>query len=214
MPLDPSRLDHVYWIGGSPCSGKSTIADRIACEFGMVVYRCDDAYDEHLQKIGAEGQPVFHRIAGAHADEIWLRPVERQIGEALQLYREEFPFILDDLLDSPADRPIVAEGAALLPELVSPLHLDPRRACWIVPSEAFQRRHYEQRAWRHDVLHECSDPARGWDNWMRRDAGFAREVSCQATAGGNHLVVVDGTRSLDEVFKDVRTWFALPECGP
>jgi cytidylate kinase len=42
--------DH-YRIGGSPCSGKSTIADRLAATYGMQVYRCDDAFFRHQMSI-------------------------------------------------------------------------------------------------------------------------------------------------------------------
>lgn len=30
-----SRLGHVYWLGGAPCSGKSTIADELGAQYGL-----------------------------------------------------------------------------------------------------------------------------------------------------------------------------------
>lgn len=204
------RLAHVTWLGGSPCAGKSTVADRIAANHGMTVYRCDDAFHEHAKRLVPETQPVFHRLANASTDDIWLRPVQQQIGEEITLYREEFSMIIDDLLTLPPDRPVIAEGAALMPELLHPLGIDHRRMLWMVPTDAFQRHHYEQRDWRHDVLRDCSNPERGWKNWMARDAGFAREVARQATRRGLRLITVDGSRSIDEIHADVLDWLALP----
>jgi hypothetical protein len=197
-----ARLAHVTWIGGSPCAGKSTVADALAAH-GMTVYRCDDAFYEHMKVVVLEHHPVFHRLAHASCDEIWMRPVARQVAEEIALYREEFPLILADLLALPADRPIVAEGAALLPELIAGLGIDRERAIWMVPTEAFQRKHYGRRAWRHDVLRACSAPEVAWENWMRRDAGFAREIAAQVEYRGFRLITVDGHRSLAEMERDV-----------
>ena len=198
-----ARLAHVTWIGGSPCAGKSSVADAIAAAHGMTVYRCDDAFYAHMKAVGPERQPVFHRLAHASCDEIWMRPVARQVAEELALYREEFPLILADLLALPADRPIIVEGAALLPELIAGLGIDREQTIWMVPTEAFQREHYGRREWRHDVLRDCAGPEVAWENWMRRDAGFAREVAAQADRCGFRLITVDGRRSLAEVERDV-----------
>lgn len=45
------RLARVLWIGGSPCSGRSTMADRLAAAFGLGVFRCDDAYERHKAEL-------------------------------------------------------------------------------------------------------------------------------------------------------------------
>lgn len=63
-------FSHVYWIGGSPCAGKSTIADTLSASFGLTVYRCDDAYVPHQALITPERQPIFSRLAAATCDEV------------------------------------------------------------------------------------------------------------------------------------------------
>jgi hypothetical protein len=203
------RLAHVYWLGGSPCSGKSTVADRLAARFDMSVYSCDDRYYDHIENITPLEQPVFHRLAQATPDDIWLRPVEQQISEEIELYAEEFPLILDDLLDLPSDHLTIAEGAALMPDFLAPLGIRHDRMAWMIPTESFQRYHYEQREWRHDVLQSCSDPARAWENWMSRDAGFARVVQRQATRNRNHLWITDGARAIDDAVRQVTTHYGL-----
>ncbi len=205
-----SRLAHVTWLGGSPCAGKSTIADRIAAEHDMTVYRCDDAFFAHAERLTPESRPVFSRLAQASPDEVWLRPVRQQIDEEIELYREEFPMIIEDLLSLPSDRPLIAEGAALMPELLHSLGIADYRMLWMVPTEAFQRHHYGQRAWRHEVLRKCSDPERGWENWMRRDAGFAREIARQASECDLKLITVDGSRSINDTYADVTGWLNIP----
>jgi hypothetical protein len=201
---------NVYWIGGSPCSGKSSVADAIAARHCLGQYNCDEAYERHRTMTTADRFPVFYRLHVASAEDLWvLRSVEQQVAEEIQLYREEFPLILEDLEALFADGQMVAEGAALLPELIAGLGVHCERAVWIVPTEAFQREHYARRAWRHDVVKDCSDPDRAWENWMARDAGFALAVAEQARSLGFKVLTTDGTRSIDDAVRLVEAHFGL-----
>jgi hypothetical protein len=202
-------LSHIYWIGGSPCSGKSSIADSLAQSYRLPVYRGDDAFFEHEKIITQDKQPVFHKLTHLSSDELWMRPVDQQIAEEIALYREEFPLILQDLLTLPATHPIIAEGAALLPEQVCQLLSDPRRAIWIVPTAEFQQHHYPRRDWTHDIVAACTDPEQAFQNWMQRDIGFATFIASQATEQGMRVLLVDGKRSLAENIASVEQHFQL-----
>lgn len=203
------QLAKILWIGGSPCSGKSTIADWLAKRHGLTVYRCDDAYYQHANLITPERQPTFFRLAHASCDQLWMRPIEQQVSEELELYRGEFPLILADLKAMPAGSPIVAEGAALLPELLAGINIESRRAVWVVPTEPFQRDHYVNRAWRHDVLERCTDKERAWQNWMARDAGFATSVAHDTRTRKYRILTVDGTRTIGDMAHSIETHFGL-----
>src|SRR5207248_2020795 len=115
------------------------------------------------------------------SDDLWMRPIAQQIREEIILYHEEFPLILEDLLSRPRIKPILAEGAALLPECVHPLLLHPRQALWIIPSSEFQMHHYVRREWAKDVVKACANPEQAFLNWMQRDIGFAQRVRSEAT---------------------------------
>lgn len=192
-------LSHVYWIGGSPCSGKSSIVQWLADRHVFQSYNCDQAFERHCQIITAEGQPAFYRLMQMSWDEIWMRPVGVQVEDEFAVYQEEFELILRDLQAMPTDRPIVAEGAALLPHLVAPLLDRPDRAIWIVPAEAFQREMYPRRgAWVQEILRNCTHPEQAFQNWMDRDIAFARRGRAEAEARGLHVLVVDGSRTVAE----------------
>lgn len=40
-------LDNIYWIGGSPCAGKTSISEMLVEKYGFTLYRCDDYLDKH-----------------------------------------------------------------------------------------------------------------------------------------------------------------------
>ncbi|MDQ3657584.1 MAG: hypothetical protein M3457_21215 [Chloroflexota bacterium] len=140
------RLSHVLWMGDSPCSGKSTIAALLAERYGLAVYSCDDAVDRHVRLAGSERAPVMHRLSNASRDELWMRPLEQQVGEEIRFYEEECSSILDDLRALPNDRQVSAEGAALMPHLLGGIGVPTSRAIWLVPSPSFQCEQYARRA--------------------------------------------------------------------
>jgi 2-phosphoglycerate kinase len=209
------NLAHVFWMGGSPCSGKSSIAGILAGKYGLEVYHCDDAFFEHAKRVDPREQPVFHSIIHMTWDEIWMRPVDVQIADEFACYREEFAMIISDLLAYPQSTPVIAEGAALLPDCVSELLLDRCRAIWVVPTEAFQRQRYtpEHRPWMWDILNQCADPERAFRNWMDRDVGFAKQIVKRAQTLEIEVIEVDGTRSIAENAESVAEHFHLMDEG-
>jgi 2-phosphoglycerate kinase len=204
-------LRHILWMGGSPCSGKSSVAEMLANQYGLAVYRCDDAFFEHAKRVDSGKHPTFHALTQMTWDEIWMRPMDVQVAEEIACYREEFEMIVADLLAYPKSQLVIAEGAALLPDCVSSLLLDRRRAVWIVPTEAFQRAHYtlEQRPWMRGILEQCEDPSQALENWMDRDVGFARQVAERAKELGLRLIEVDGGRTMAENTEIVAQYFKL-----
>jgi 2-phosphoglycerate kinase len=207
--VSEGQLSHVLWMGGSPCSGKSSIAHLLAEEYGLREYHCDDMYEEHLRRVVPERQPVMSRVKGMTWDEVWMHPVGALVERELAFYREDFEMVLQDLLALPSDRPVIAEGSALLPECVAPLLIRPQQAIWVVPEEEFQRREYGHREWAQGVLAHCTQPGQAWENWMGRDAGFARAVAKDAEARGLKVLVVDGGRSIEANARTVAAHFGL-----
>jgi hypothetical protein len=199
-----------YWLGGSPCAGKSSVADRLAERYNLTIYRCDDGYGQHIQACNPLEHPTLYAITQMTWDEIWMRPVAVQVDAELAAYREEFGMILDDLGRLQQDRPVLVEGCALLPELVN-LLAPPQRALWFVPTPGFQRHHYSQRGFIQEILSQCSNPQKAWDNWMARDEQFGRAVAVAASQRGYRVEWVDGTRSLEDFTALAATHYGLAD---
>jgi 2-phosphoglycerate kinase len=204
-------LAHVFWMGGSPCSGKSSIAEMLAKKHGLQVYKCDDAFWEYAKRVNPVKHPTFYRLTRMMWDEIWMRPVAVQIADEFACYREQFDMIIDDLLALPRSTPVIAEGAALLPDLVVGLSPDRSQAVWVIPTEAFQREHYtpEKRPFVNDILARCQNPTQAFANWMDRDVGFAKRVAEQAQALDLKVVTVDGQRTIKQNAEIVAQCFGL-----
>lgn len=197
----------IFWLGGSPCSGKSSIANALAKTYGLQHYCCDDRFDDHLQNADLAMQPTLARLRTLSPDAIWLAPVPDQIKRVQAIYREEFASLYADLQTIGGS--IIAEGAALMPEWVAPLISENRHAVWLLPTPDFQREQYRQREWIHDVINATSNPEQAWHNWMARDSGFADRVEAQARGRGLSCLRVDGTNSLAHNTQLVAAHFGL-----
>ncbi|EBN0316968.1 AAA family ATPase, partial [Salmonella enterica subsp. enterica serovar Typhi] len=48
----------LYMIGGSPCSGKSTIASLLARQYQLLHIKLDDLVEEMMSQASADSQPI------------------------------------------------------------------------------------------------------------------------------------------------------------
>ncbi len=184
------------WIGGSPCSGKSTIAERLAANLGLPVYHADDYFDQHAER--AQFNSVFKRISNWSPQQIFMRDTGEMLADFIALGHEEFPMILDDLKNY--KNGVIIEGCALLPELLSPLLDDQNVVLYLLPTESFQRFHYAQRPWINNILKQTSDPSQAWENWRARDALYTEVVKKQAEQFDLPTLTVDETSSQDRTY--------------
>jgi len=194
-----SLNNNLYWIGGSPCSGKSSISRILADRFGLALYDVDASLPRFLARLEPQRHPTLLRWTTTSWEELWMQPHEALLEQAISAYSEHFSLILDELADIDHQKRLLVEGTALLPGLVQPIISRPRRAVWVVPDDAFQRRMYLQRGeWVQGILAACREPQAAFQNWMDRDAAFGGWILSETTRLGLNSLVVDGSRSIEE----------------
>lgn len=193
---EPSDFAHVVWIGGSPCAGKSSVAQLLVAQHRLRLYQSDPLES----RPATDAQPTKRYLQSLSPDDLWLRPVPVQTATELDYCREEFAQVVSDLRLLPRSDTVLAEGTALLPQAVVPLLTRPNQAVWMVPTPEFQRHHYPRRGnWPHEVVAGTSDPAQGFANWMERDVRYARIVAAMARDLDQLVIEVDGRRSVAEL---------------
>lgn len=194
----------IYFIGGSPCSGKSSVAEALAARYGLAYFKVDDHLDDFTARGAAAGLPVCRRILHMSAEETWMRPPQLQCKEELDYYREIFPFVMEKLAEMNTPR-IITEGAAFLPCLLT----DAAHYIAITPSREFQLSRYRERPWVPHVLEGCSDKAAAFANWMERDVLFAEDIRRQCRQLGLPHLLTDGSVSREERLRQVEAIFGL-----
>ena len=210
MDRHQAALAHVLWLGGSPCSGKSSIARLLADRYGLRTYSCDEAFGRHREKLTAERQPTLYKWTHTPWADLWMQPAGVLLAEAIAAYREHLDLVVADLRRLPPSEPVLAEGTCLLPDGVQPVLPSPAAGIWLVPTEVFQRGHYPRRgAWVQEIVNQCPDPQQALQNWMDRDVAFAAWVADRVQALDLELLVVDGGRSVAETAEVVARHFGL-----
>ena len=200
-------------MGGSPCSGKSTIANILSRKYDLPVYHVDQVfYERHVSQITQQKQPTLTKWHNTPWDELWTQPHDVLLDEARACYNEHFDLILHDLLDIENHKPIIVEGTALLPGRVSELITEKNKAIWLVPDESFQRQYYLMRGdWVQGILNECRQPEQAFENWMKRDAAFGRWIVGQTQQYNLELIIVDGVLSIQENADIIAQYFRFEE---
>jgi len=202
------KLEHVFWLGGSPCAGKSSISEIIASRFGLDVYHVDEAFERHAQNFDPIRHPALTKWLASSCNQRWMQPIDSLMRDAIGCYQEHFTMILEEVLSLP-ERPLLVEGTALLPRDVAGLLSQPSHAIWFVPTPDFQTMHYPKRDWAQGVVAQCSDPEVAFHNWMERDSRFAQWIETEATALDLALFKVDGSRSIEDNAEAVARYFQL-----
>ena len=196
----------VLFIGGSPCSGKSTAAERISKEYGAYYFKVDDFLDKFTHNAAKKGYPACKNSVTMKPDEIWMREPLIQCEDEFLIYDEISELVFECLEKIDADF-IVTEGAAYTPNVM--MKHGKKEYISIIPTPDFQISHYKEREWVPYILEGCSDKQQAFHNWMERDILFAEQVKAECEENAVPCIVNDGTRTQDEMFSIIKELFNL-----
>jgi 2-phosphoglycerate kinase len=199
------QLQHVYWIGGGSCAGKSTIAHRIAAQHGLRVYATDDVMADHARRSTPGDSPLLRSFMAMDMDERWVNRPSKTMLETFHWFQGEcFNMIIEDLLRLPREHGVIAEGFRLLPRLVQPLLSAPAHAVWLLPTLTFRQAVVESRggsAW--GFLARTTDPERALRNLLERDQMFTDILREETARLGLPAIEVDAGMTEDDLVKKV-----------
>jgi len=191
-------MENVFWLGGSPCAGKSSIRQILENNFKINVYSVDTAFENHRKKFDESLHPNLCKWENSTWNERWMQPMETLTQDVIKCYREHFSLIIKDVLAFPTDKPLLVEGTALTPREVSQILPSRNNAIWLIPTADFQRKNYSQREWIYEILKQCDNQETAFHNWMERDIAFAEFVKNEAEELNLEWLSVDGIHTLEE----------------
>lgn len=204
-------MKKIYYIGGSPCSGKSSVAEYLAYKHNLYYFKVDDFLEKYTNKGFLAKMPICTKQSQMSSEETWMRDPILQCKEEIQFYEEIFGFVRRDLEEIQEDRDIITEGAIFLPNLMKKQSIPWSRYLSITPSREFQINHYRQREWIHYVLDGCSNFEKAFNNWMDRDCLFANEVNLSCIDNDYFSIINDGQLELVTLIEMVAKHFRLED---
>jgi hypothetical protein len=208
------KLEHVFWLGGSPCAGKTSISEILASRFDLAVYRVDEAFEAHAQRFDPVLHPALTKWYASSWNQRWMQPIDGLVQDVIACYGEHFMLVLEDIRSLPHHKPLLVEGTALLPRQVASVLAERHRAIWVVPTADFQREHYSKREWVCEILAQCDNSEAAFHNWMKRDVEFAHWVAAEVNALGLEVLQVDGKHTVEDNAMRVATHYQLSAAVP
>ncbi len=197
-----------FWLGGSACAGKTSIARHLAAEHGLTLYSCDDHFEEHRLRADPARHPHFHRLMNAPMEELWARPAGVQAAKLLHFYQDELDMVIEDLQRLPG--PVLVEGVGLLPERIAAVCPGPHRALWLISTPEFRRQAYLKRGpLVPKLLSRCTEPEEAFIRWMERDDQIAGRLAAGARRSGLSVLKVNGRQTLEKTARTVAERFGL-----
>lgn len=202
-------MKNTYYIGGSPCAGKSTIAEILSKKYHLYYFKVDDCLDNYTKLGALKEYPICKKIIEMNAEQTWMREPMLQCREEFEWYEEVFEYVLTDLKQINCENGVITEGAAYVPRLIKQLDLPRNRYISITPTAEFQLSHFRRREFVSYILEGCSDMERAFCNWMDRDILFAQEVQRQCHEERYASIINDGNLEIDELVNKVAKHFLL-----
>ena len=199
------QLQHVYWIGGGSCAGKSTVARRIAAEQGFHLYLTDDVMADHAKRSAPQDCPHLHEFMAMDMDQRWVNRLPEDMLETFHWFRgEAFNMIVEDVLRLSNERGVIVEGFRLLPQLVKPLIDRRSQAVWLLPTREFRQAVVDGRGGPHwGFIAKTNNPERALRNLLERDALFTNHLYEEAQRLGLNTIDVDPTMTVEALTERV-----------
>jgi hypothetical protein len=196
-------FSRVLWLGGGTDAGKSSVVQALGEKYSFRWYNFDYFEPSHFQRMNREAHPSTFAFLAMTMDERWVYHSAKALAQlTIEMWRERFNLVLEDLRDWPRDGLIVAEGPGLFPECVAPYIRSINQALWMVPSSAFKRKIHPTRENKLATAAATSDPSQALTNQIARDLLIAEYIEKQARAradcSGSGWVKIDprdGSRS-------------------
>lgn len=200
----------IYWIGGSPCSGKSSVAELIATKYDFYYYKCDDFLEEYIKNGAKKEISIMQKFDSMDINETWLgRTIDEQVNDEIEFYLHSFDMIKEDISNLKSDKNILIEGAAILPHNILKENINIKDYICVVPTKKFQVEQYSKREWVKYYLAECNDKDKAFNNWMERDSRFAEIIKNKALENNIKIIIEDGSKTINDRYEEIVEYFSL-----
>lgn len=203
------QLNHVYWLNGGCCAGKTTMTQKFVAELGFQTLS-DDVFKYRPFTNPTEYPALQYPHPGLNWEEWFNRPTDVVFRWLCEIVVEMMEFFVIDLLKMPTDKPIIID-LGIMPEHILPFIPKERMICLYTSDEEIERLYYfrEDHKMILDVINLTSDPAETIKHSNKTMVKFSNEI--RKACVNNNIKTLERTPDLgiEEQFRLVREHFEL-----
>ena len=200
-----AALKHVFWIGGASRGGKSTIRKMLVEEFGFVSYHGDEEVFRHLEYATQQQSPALWTMQRLMKEEQFSEWILAKSAKDMADFfrdtgREDFDFVVPDLLAMPNDTRIVVDIFATYPAGVANVAV-PENAVLLIPTDSFQRETI--------IEGDRKGETEPRENYIEGQRLFSEIVREHAKRLNITVIETGGRLEIEEMYESVCRYFGL-----
>ncbi len=203
--------NNVFYIGGSPCSFKTAIADRLSEEFDIKAYNSDNHIERYLEVGAKKRNKTLRKMRKVSVLDQWFDELGLQVNNEIELYKFAGKIIKGDIKRFYRNKNVVVEGCPLIPEFINKNAIEENRYIVFVAAKSFQRSVFEKREYIDRYLNLTKDKELAFENWLSRDEMIAAYYKEECEKYGYKFIEISSKTSFDKVYDEVVKHFGLKE---
>ncbi len=201
--------DRIYYIGGSPCAFKTSIAQKISEQYSFKVYNADNHIERYLEIGAKKRNKVLKKMRRISVLDQWFLDLDVQFKNEIALYSFAGKVIKGDLKRFYKNKDILVEGCPVIPEFINKKEVAPENYVVLVASKSFERSIFETREYITRYLNLTKDKDLAFENWLARDEMIARYYKEEAEKYGYKYIEINKSSKFEDVYNDVVEHFGL-----
>lgn len=186
----------VLIIGGNPCSGKSSISEKLGKLHHLKVIDSDRLLERYVMNATSDMKRLYEWKSTPML-EILQKPSEQLFSELLDFYQEALSLFLSETYTED----IIFEGAFFTPEVCEQLKVE-CPVVYLLSTNDFYLEKYPQRSYAKEMKN-TEYGAIALQNLMKRDMLFRDYVYQTANQRGYKIIDIDTQTNFDAVLESV-----------
>ncbi len=185
-------MDKVILIGGSPMTGKSTIAIALASKLNRACISTDDI-GEVLQTV-----TDINPMKGQNYIDYYSNTDKEKLIEDIKVYHAQIKPAIKRLVDihSSWGAPVIIEGWAIYPDMLDGLETEEVKSVWLIANENLLAKRLENNKL---FCKEASNPKKMLGNYLYRSLWHNNYLLEQCKLKNRKYILINEDESTGEV---------------
>ena len=204
----------LYFLMGGSCTGKTTLSQAIAAQFGLPIIDMDaHIYGDYHARFTAEQHPTNYNWATAENGLAWLlaktwTEFDRFNADSNAEY---LALLAEDLMAHDPQRPILVDGGFSKPGVLAQFVPVAQIICLALPDGVSGRiwNEAEERRPMKEMVQQLRYPADAWNRFLAFDAQMSQTMVAESKTNGIRVIGREANSTVAELVAQVAGYWGL-----
>lgn len=185
-------MNKVILIGGSPMTGKSTVAIALASKLNRACISTDDI-GEVLHTV-----TDINPMKGQYYTDYYSNTDKEKLIEDIKMYHAQIKPAIKRLVDihSSWGTPVIIEGWAIYPDILDCLNIETVKSVWLIANESLLAKRLEDNT---SFYKDASNPKKMLENYLYRSLWHNEFLLEQCKLNNQRYILINENESPSEL---------------